>query len=522
MNKLKTYIQAGYACLQCTTYEEDRVAAEIVEACKDINGHKYMAWQWDIVNGLVNQDGKSPQAATKDPGAALALFLKHDMKDVPDSDPAIREPYGTEIENRSVVILRDFHLILKSGSPMLIRMMKECIRIGRATYRHLIIIGCQLHLPPELEKEITVIDYGLPTKDELLIQAKALAENNGKKLNGNTDDILSAGSGLTTTEFCDAVAKAIVETGEVDPAVISEIKADTIKKGGILEIIKPGVTFDDLGGLGELKRWVMKRRRAFSKQAVDYGLPMPKGVCIYGVQGAGKSLATRAIASELSCPLIRLDAGRLFGGIVGQSEANVRSVISQVEAFGTCVLQIEEIDKGFAGMVGGHDGDSGTTRRVIGTFLTWMQEKTSPVFVVATANDLTRLPPELLRKGRWDELFFIDLPTREERVEIWRVQIARHGRVPDHFGLDNLAGATDKWTGAEIEALFNEGLYSAFDDGCEPTTDLLLSISKDTKPLSATMAEQIESLRKWSIGRSRNASLTETSKAMVPLLRKIA
>ncbi len=209
-----------------------------------------------------------------------------------------------------------------------------------------------------------------------------------------------------------------------------------------------------------------------------------------------------------------MDTGRLFGGLVGQSETNVRNVIAQVEAFGRCVLWIDEIDKGFAGVVGGHDGDSGTTRRVIGTFLTWMSEKKSPVFIVATANDLTKLPPELLRKGRWDEMFFLDLPTVQERTEIWAVQIQMKGRKPKKFNLQALAESTENWTGAEIEALFNEGLFAAFHKGKEPTTELLVELSQNTVPLSKTMAEQLAHLRSWAEGRCRRASTPHTQQAL--------
>lgn len=517
MNQLSTYISAGYAALYAVTHEEDRITASIVKIAADIKGKKgkpYEVWQWTVTAGLSNAEGETLDK-TADPLAALVAFSDHNV--------VKGEPIGTKIPNRSVVILKDFHLFLKNPPPILIRRLKEAITIGRASNRCLIIMGCALHLPPELEKEIAVVEFTLPSRDELKVIAESIAKDAGQELNGSTEPILDAMSGLTINEAGDAAAYSVVERGSIDADTIAEIKAKTLKKGGILEVIKPGVTFSDLGGLTELKSWVSKRKMAFTNEAVTYGLPKPRGVCLYGIQGAGKSFATRAIASELGCPLIKLDAGKLFGGLVGSSEANVRSVIHQVESFGKCVLMIDEIDKGFAGMTGGHDGDSGTTRRVIGTFLTWMSDKTSPVFIVATANDLTRLPPELLRKGRWDELFFIDLPTASERVEIWKVQISRRNRKHEAFDLDALASATNEWTGAEIEALFGEGLYHAFDAGVEPTTELLVSLSKDTMPLSKTMAEPMEHLRQWSVGRSRLASVPESkSKMTLTTTRKIA
>jgi ATP-dependent 26S proteasome regulatory subunit len=508
-NKLKTYLKSGYAALFAVTYEEERITKSIAQTCQELGVAVYT---WTPTVGITEPDGitiieKFNEKKTSDPMTALFAFV------------AVRagkkgELVGAVIPNKAVLVLKDMHIYLKKGDPVMTRLVKDAIAVGRTTNRAIIVMGCQLTLPPELEKEFTVLDFPLPSRPELLEVAQELSGSKGVAMNGDTDEILDAGVGLTTTEFADAVAASLTEHNQIVPAFVAELKAQTIKKTGILEIIKPGVTFDNLGGLHELKGWISKRRHAFGKKAQEYGLPVPKGVVLFGVQGAGKSFATRAIASELNVPLVRLDTGRLFGGLVGQSESNVRSVIAQVEAFGRCVLQIDEIDKGFAGMVGGHDGDSGTTRRVIGAFLTWMAEKTSPVFIVATANDLTKLPPELLRKGRWDEMFFLDLPTHSERVEIWNVQIKRQGRKPGGFDVEALAGATDKWTGAEIEALFSEGLFAAFDQGKEPDTELLVELSKNTMPLSKTMAEQLAGLRNWADGRCRMASTHEKPEAI--------
>lgn len=511
LTHLTNLVRAGYGSIFITTFEEDRVVNDLVAVAKQL---KYEVWSWSITEGLKN--GKQIPG-TEDPLKMLNAFAA--LEDPESEDD---EPQGKIVSNKSLVILKDFHAFLRgTPSPMLVRRLKECIALGRATNRHLIILGCQLHLPPELEKEIVVVEFSLPTREELKTVAVSIAESVGQELNGSTDSILDAGSGLTTTEFADACAYSVAEKGCIDPGIVNRIKAETIRKAGILEVIKPGITFDDIGGQDELKGWTVKRKHAFTKKAREYGLPTPKGIILMGPPGAGKSYATRAIASELDCPLLKLDAGKLFGGIVGSSEANVRSVIAQVEAFGKCALQLDELDKGFAGMVGGHDGDNGTTRRVIGTFLTWMQDKTSPVFIVATANDLTKLPPELLRKGRWDELFFIDLPTQKEREEIWKVQIKKHGRKPEEFALDVLSKRTEGWTGAEIEALFKEGLYAAFEHDREPSTTLLEELSFKTVPLSQTMGESIKALREWSKNRARSASTPQETKP-ANLKRKVA
>lgn len=508
-NKLKTYLRSGFAALYAQTFEEDRITEEIRKTCKDIG---FGVYTWTPTMGIITPKGavieKVGDKKTTDPMVAMAAFVatKQDKGD---------EQVGAVIDNKSVLVLKDFHLYLKKGDPVLTRWVKDAISIGRQTARSIMIMGCQLTLPPELEKEFTVVEFPLPSRDELKEIASVLAKNKDIELNGGTDDILDAGVGLTCNEFADAVAASLTERNEIVPALVAEIKAQTIKKGGILEIIKPKFSFDTIGGLHELKGWVKKRRHAFSKEAVEFGLPTPKGIILMGVQGGGKSVACHAIASELNCPLIRLDTGRLFGSLVGSSEANVRGVIAQVEAFGKCVLQIDEIDKGFAGMMGGSGGDSGTTRRVIGSFLTWMAEKTSPVFIVATANDLTVLPPELLRKGRWDEMFFVDLPTESERVEIWNVHLKKKGRKLKDFDPMALAVATPEWTGAEIEALVNEGLYAAFDSKKELTTDLLVELSKNTMPLSKTMAESMTNLRAWASERCRSASVSNKAEPMM-------
>ena len=502
-NKLKTYLRSGFGALYALTAEEDRITEDIRKTCKDIG---FGVYTWTPTVGITTPDDqvieKWGDKKTSDPAVALAAFLvvKQGKNETLD---------GAVISNKSVLLLKDFHLYLKKGDAVLTRLVKDAISIGRQTARSIMVMGCQLNLPPELEKEFTVVEFPLPSREELKEIALVLAKSKGIELNGETDDILDAGVGLTTNEFADAVSASLTEHDAIVPAMVSEIKAQTIKKGGILEIVKPKFTFDTIGGLAELKSWVRKRRHAFSKEAVEFGLTTPKGIVLMGVQGGGKSVACHAIASELACPLIRLDTGRLFGGLVGSSEANVRSVIAQVEAFGKCVLQIDEIDKGFAGMVGGHDGDSGTTRRVIGTFLTWMSEKTSPVFIVATANDLTKLPPELLRKGRWDELFFVDLPMAGERCDIWSVHLKKKGRKVKDFHLQSLADATHDWTGAEIEALVSEGLYAAFDGKCELTTELLVELSTRTMPLSKTMAESMTMLRAWAENRCRSASTVQ-------------
>jgi SpoVK/Ycf46/Vps4 family AAA+-type ATPase len=250
----------------------------------------------------------------------------------------------------------------------------------------------------------------------------------------------------------------------------------------------------------------VKRRDAFGQEARAYGLPSPKGLLIVGIPGTGKSLTAKATASVFQRPLLKLDAGRLFAGIVGQSESNLRSVIATVEAIAPCVLWIDELEKGFSGSRSSASTDGGTSARVFGSFLSWLQDRQSPVFVVATANDVTQLPPELLRKGRFDELFFVDLPNQGEREAIWRIQIGKFHRDPKQFDIVQLAKATEGLTGSEIEQLFIDALHEAFNGRKEPTDLSVAMLLNDLMPLSKLMSEQIDALRKWAKGRARRAT----------------
>jgi ATP-dependent 26S proteasome regulatory subunit len=428
---------------------------------------------------------------------------------------------------KSVLMLLDFHMFLASDqntqpNPVLVRKLKDVLLMGKNSNRHIISIGCQIKLPPELEKEITVIEFKLPTKEELLPVAKNVAESAGIELNGETDGILSALSGMTTIEAENACAKSVVEEGDIVPRLLAEEKCNAIRKSGLLELVDVEFGFGDVGGNDLIKLWVNRRIKAFTKEAREFGLPMPKGLFLLGVQGCGKSLICKAAAHLLGVPLLRLDAGKMFGSLVGQTEANARSVIALAEAVAPCCLWIDEIEKGFSGSRSSGMTDGGTGARVMGTFLTWLQEKKSAVFVLATANNITELPPELIRKGRWDEMFFVDLPDDGERQDIFAVQINRYrsyGWKAEDFSLDALAKATNGFSGAEIEGIVTEALFIAFDRSTPLSDETLAEVIESTTPLSRTMAQQIDALRVWSEGRARRASSRKAEQANV---RKLA
>jgi AAA+ superfamily predicted ATPase len=499
---LAIYLQAGYPGIAIVTSEETRAEAEIAAVCKSLNRHLLA---WSSTEGLVDV-AESRVTSCPDPLDAVQLL---------EGMFAQREP-------RFVVLFRDLQLHLDQTDPMLIRRIKDMVRVAKANGHTLVLSGCRLSLPHELEHEITSIDLELPDTSALANVLDAItAATEG--LDTPEPEIREAAIrnalGLTTTEAENVFALSIVESGGIDPQIIAREKARALKKNGLMEIVESTTPLEQIGGLENLKQWLMRRGGAFGDAAKTYGLPAPKGLLIVGIPGTGKSLTARATASAFGLPLLRLDMGRVFGGIVGQSEANLRSVIHTAEAIAPCVLWIDEIEKGFSGSKSSGGTDGGTSSRVFGSFLTWMQEKQKPVFVVATANDVTQLPPEFLRKGRFDEMFFVDLPDLTERTQIWNIVIQRHGRKPEDFDTTAMSKAADQFTGAEIEAAFVEALHEGYFENREPTDlDLADAITRSV-PLAKLMDGQINSLRTWAKGRAREA--TANRSAAKPHARRV-
>jgi SpoVK/Ycf46/Vps4 family AAA+-type ATPase len=324
---------------------------------------------------------------------------------------------------------------------------------------------------------------------------------------------VKAAQGLTLSEAENAFAKAIAEDGILrrdDVALVLEEKRQVIRKSGLLEYFVADQKLADVGGLELLKGWLDRRAAAFGEAARSFGLPEPKGLLLLGVQGCGKSLTAKAVAAQWGLPLLRLDMGRIFSGLIGSSEENLRKAISVAESVAPVVLWIDEIEKGLSGVRSSDSSDSGVTARVFGTLLTWLQEKTAPAFVVATANRIDALPPELLRKGRFDEIFFVDLPELPERREIFQIHIRRRKRDPAAFDLDALARDAEGFSGAEIEQAVVSGLYDAFAEKTELTQRHLVRAIGETKPLSTTMAEEIDRVRDWARTRTRPASARQS------------
>ena len=487
-HQLTTYLRAGYPGLAVISSEEARAEAEIAAACAPL---KRRLHAWSSTEGLADvKEGRVTPCP--DPLEALQLLDRLFANDTP----------------RHVVLLRDLQLHLDQSDPLLVRRIKDILRTAKANGHALVLLGCRLKLPPELDHEITRVDFSLPDPARLGAVLDGILKSAKLKDLRETvrEAALQSALGLTTTEAENAFALSVVETNGIDPRIIAREKARTLKRNGLLEVVHAPVGLDDIGGLDQLKAWLQRRAGAFGASAKAYGLPAPKGLLIVGIPGTGKSLTAKATAGAFGLPLLRLDMGCVFGGIVGQSEANLRAVIQTAEAIAPCVLWIDEIEKGLSGSKSSGSTDGGTSSRVFGSFLNWMQEKTKPVFVVATANDVTQLPPEFLRKQRFDEMFFVDLPDALERAQIWDIVIAKYRRKPAEFDTVALARACERFTGAEIESVFVDAMHEAYADGREPCPKDILEAIAHTVPLAQLMDGQIAALRHWAKGRAREAA----------------
>jgi len=491
-DRLIARIRAGFSGFCIVTAEEARAEETIRGVAENLC---YQLYSWSVTDGLL-----CPAAGS--------------VRDMPDPLDAINAV--TEFPESSILLLKDFQHFLgdraQSPDPVLVRAVRDRIRDARRTGKVIVLTGCAIELPLDLRKEFTMLDLDLPDRETLRDMATRLAESADIEVDeAAAEAAAEAARGLTTVEAEDIMALSLVTERTLDPTMIAREKAVAIGRDGILELVEPTETADDVGGLDNLKGWLTKRRNAFGKEARAYGLPNPKGVLILGIPGTGKSLTAKVASSILGRPILRLDAGRLFAGIVGESEANLRRAVRTAEAIAPCILWIDEIEKGMSGARSSGATDGGTSARVFGSFLSWMQEKTSPVFVIATANDIGQLPPELLRKGRFDELFFVDLPDDNERDAIWRIHISQRGRDADTFDVHSFVQLSEGFTGSEIQQAVTDAMFDCFDLGKELDTSALVCAIDGTVPLSITMAEQIKGLRQWAGNRARRASSRSSS-----------
>ena len=488
--ELNVLIQAQYPLIYLVTSEEER-SEQAIAAIAQAKPLRRL-YLWTVTHGIVEygQPRNVTQHNTVSPEAAIEWVTRQ------------KEP--------GIFVFKDLHPFI--DSPAVTRWLRDAIASFKDTQKTILLMSPVQNVPIELEKEVVVLDFPLPSMAELDdVLTEQLDQTRSRRISTDTrEKLLKAALGLTNDEAEKVYRKAHVTTGKLTESevdiVLSE-KKQLIRRNGILEYIEEDETLDSVGGLEELKHWLRQRSNAFTERAREYGLPQPKGMLILGVPGCGKSLIAKTTSRLWGLPLMRLDMGRVYdGSMVGRSEANLRNALKTAESISPAILFIDEIDKAFAGSTGSADSDGGTSSRIFGSFLTWMQEKTSPVFVMATANRVERLPGEFLRKGRFDEIFFVDLPNSEERKEIFQIHLSKRRRDIARFDLDQLVSICDGFSGAEIEQGLIAAMYEAFAQEREFTQlDIIASI-KSTLPLSKTMSEQVTALRDWARQRARPAA----------------
>ena len=511
-DELALLLKARFPLLYVESHEERRVLAELRAVAGDAARVRTArpVSVWSLSSGLVGADGE-PVPGTGDLDRALSTVLTSD-------DPG-------------VFVFVDLHPRLgddrRAADPGIVRRLRDIAAAFQTGHvpRTLVIVAPSLQIPDDLAKDLTIVDFPLPTASEIRSTLDGIIAANAHSGRIRIDlDVLGrerlvdAARGLTLQEAENAFARAMVDDGSLtaeDVRVVTAEKQQTIRKSGVLEFVDVDLELDDVGGLQNLKRWLGRRAGGWMGEAAAYGLPAPKGVLITGVPGCGKSLTAKAVASAWELPLLRLDMGRVFSGLVGSSEQNMRGALRAAEAIAPSILWIDEIEKGFSGVGGAND--SGTSSRVFGSFLSWMQEKSEPVFVIATANNIDVLPPEFLRKGRFDEIFFVDLPTRRERVDIWRVHLTKRLANPnvvtdvtlDEATLSVLADASEGYAGAEIEQAVIAAMFDAFGERRPLTLDDLRHAISTMVPLSVTQAPQISAIRDWAAARAVAATASE-------------
>lgn len=472
VKNVQACINAGVPAVAVQTPEWERCAAQI-----QCITQSYACWSH--VRGLVKDE-----QVLAEPVNPLAPFV------------AIEEMEDT------IVVFINFNIAMKH--PTVIQRVRDVIPYCKANGVTLVFLSVSGEISAELEKEILVLDYDLPDRKAIQSVINGLGDYAEGKSDGY-DQMVEAATGLIMSEAENYIALALAKNGLVlnEKAVedVKRQKATALKKSGVLELYEPD-NLPKVGGLDQLKIWLWERGKAFSPEAREFGLPFPKGILVFGVPGTGKSLIAKTIARQWNMQLLMM--GNVLDKYVGESEKKMKEALKIAERMAPCVLMIDEVEKFFAGI--GGSSDSGVSTRIFGLFLSWMQETKAPVFVVATANNIAGLPPELLRKGRFDELWFVDLPGDFERQEIISIHLKQNKRDDSEFDLPMLAKQTSGYTGSEIEQVVLAGMFRAFSRGKDIDTETLLEAAKETAPLSVTMAEQIAQMREWGKTRARLAS----------------
>lgn len=486
INQIKSSISVGQPIIQVISFEEKRVEKLLQKLSEQLIKSDNI-YYWDINNGLIKGNQSFPD--TQIPNKAVDAFLKD--------------------QNPGFLILRDINHFLRE-SPETVRKIREAYAVLKNGKRTIFLISPDEYFADDLRKEIDIIHFGLPDYEELeslFSRFLASLEKSGKKINldeGSKKKFVIAAQGLTLDEAYKAYMKAFQNQNVISMDLlkgIHEEKKQLILKEGVLEYFPHKFTMQDMGGLDSLKDWLIKRKSAFSKEAREFGLDKPRGILAMGVSGCGKSLASKVIAALWDLPLFRLDMNLVYSGMSGTPEIVFSRALKTMDSVAPAVLWIDEIESGISDKTG-----EGSASRILGYFLTWMQEHDSEIFISATANRIDLLPAELLRRGRFDQVFFLDLPTRREREEIFTIHLKNKGNDPSDFNIPQLSQITKGWTGSEIEQVIIAGMYEAFNEKRKLTEDDLFIIFGNTVPLSITMEEQIKKIRSWAHNRAAKAS----------------
>ena len=478
--ELSLIVRARYPMAYLVTWEERRAERGLRKLARQLDRP---LWRWSASAGL---DAPGQPDESREPAALLRRLAAH-------TEPLI-------------AVLYDLHAWL--SDPLLVRQLRDMTADLASRRQCLILVSPTATVPRELEKDIVVVDLPLPQVKEIARLFHTLLRGEGLEVDVDLfERFVKASLGLTEEEIKRVYSKVLLQSGTFAEDQLAQViaeKSQIIRRSEFLEFHDLADSFGDVGGLDNLKRWLEARERSFTERARQFGLPQPKGVFLVGVQGCGKSLTAKAVASLWRVPLLRLDVGALLAS-QGTTEEGLRNTIRIAESLAPTVLWVDEIEKGFAGVSSG-SSDTAAATRVFGNFVTWLQEKKAPVFVVATANEVRNLPPELLRKGRFDEIFFVDLPNVHERQTILEIHLRRAGRAPAAFDTWALAEITEKFSGAELEQAVTAGLYEAFARDHEVQTSDIVRAVRATVPLAVTMDQQIKELREWARTRTRPAT----------------
>ena len=506
LEKFKVYFKAAQPYLYCETHEENLLQSEVLNYFfdnADGRGRKATVYGWDEMRGVLKYKGKTSveELGNANPAEFIAWYT------------ALNKSENVN-EHRSVVIVKGFHPYLKLSKS--IRTILNCAQPSKQRSNMLVFVSPRFEIPYELETQLVNIDFPLPGVDVLAGRLEVVRSSYTNLLKDTVaieprihHAAVEAARGLTYYQAEDAFTVASISTGgkfndDFVSAVFLE-KISAIKKTGLLSYMKPDSSFDDLGGLADLKNWLKVRSIAFTKEAKEYGIPYPKGVLLASPPGCGKSQTAKALSKEWNTPCFQLDIGSLFNGTVGSTEANFRAVLRIVDAVGKCILFIDEAEKSLNVDAVAGRGDTGTSSRSFASLLTWMEDHTTPVFVVMTSNNFTILPPELIRKGRLSELFWIDIPDIEERKDIWKVIIQRYGRDAQKFDLVALSKDSDKFTGSEIKDAFVSAMTNAFFIDKEVDQEQVAKVLADSKPQADVNRAELDLMREKSKDKLRSA-----------------